>query len=174
MGESKGDPLVEPDAVEARLRDMEAREAISRTIALYGQFLDDRRFEEFGELFAPDGVWAIPGMSLEGRQQIVDVLQELEKGGPGSVKHLSFYPVIVLEGPDRARAWTDLVALVPSDNGWTVVSTGRYYDTFVCHEGRWQFSMRQAQVFPLSTLAAFAPGSSTSRPLEDLPPTPGL
>jgi uncharacterized protein (TIGR02246 family) len=151
---------------------MEAREAISRTIALYGQFLDDRRFEEFGELFAPDGVWAIPGMSLEGRQQIVEVLRELEKGGPGSVKHLSFHPVIVLEGPDRARAWTDLAALIPADNGWEVVSAGRYYDTFVRHEGRWLFAVRQAEVFPMSTLAAFAPEASTSGPLGDLPPTP--
>jgi uncharacterized protein (TIGR02246 family) len=153
---------------------MEAREAISRTIALYGQYLDDRRFEEFGELFAPDGVWAIPGMSLEGRQQIVEVLEELEQGGPGSVKHLSFHPVIVLEGPDRARAWTDLAALVPADSGWVVVSAGRYYDTFVCHEGRWRFAVRQAEVFPISTLSAFAPESGTSGPLEDLPPTPRL
>jgi uncharacterized protein (TIGR02246 family) len=165
---------MEPDSVEDRLRDMEAREAISRTIALYGQFLDDRRFEAFGELFAPEGVWAIPGMSLEGRDQIVEVLQDLEQGGPGSVKHLSFHPVIVLEGPDRARAWTDLAALVPGDNGWVVVSAGRYYDTFVCREGRWQFLVRKAEVFPMSTLSTFAPQSSTSGPLDDLPPTPGF
>ncbi len=165
---------MEPGSVEDRLRQIEAREAISRTIALYGQFLDDRRFDEFGDLFAPDGVWAIPGMSLEGRQQIVEVLRKLEKGGPGSVKHVSLHSVIVLDEPNRARAWTDLLALVPADGGWVVVSTGRYYDTFVCTEGQWRFAVRRAEVFPISTLAAFASESSTSGPFDDLPPTPRL
>jgi uncharacterized protein (TIGR02246 family) len=165
---------VDSSSVEERLRDMEAREAISRTIALYGQFLDDRRFEEFGELFAPDGVWAIPGMSLEGRQQIVEVLRELEQGGAGSVKHVSLHPVIVLDGPDRAQAWTDLLALVPVDDRWVVMSTGRYYDTFVRDKGQWQFAVRRAEVFPMSTLAGFAPESTASGPFEDLPPTPRL
>jgi SnoaL-like domain len=168
----KEEGLMDKDSVEERLRQMEAREAIARTIALYGQLLDDRRFVEFGELFAPDGVWAIPGMSLEGRMEIVEVLRELEEGGPGSVKHVSLHPIINLDGPDRAQAWTDLMALVPADIGWAVVSTGRYYDTFVCNDGRWQFAVRRAEVFPSSTLAAFAPGSATAAPFDDLPPTP--
>jgi len=165
---------MESDLPADRLRELEARDAIARTIALYGQLLDDRRFDEFGDLFAPDGVWAIPGMSLNGRHQIVEVLRELERGGRGSVKHVSLHPVIVLDWLDRAQAWTDLLTLVPAEDGWRVVATGRYYDTFVHTDGCWRFATRTAEVHPASALARFVADSSLSGSPVELPPPPVL
>jgi hypothetical protein len=166
---------MESDPLADRLRELEARDAIAQTIALYGQLLDDRRFDEFGDLFAVDGVWAIPGMTLNGRHQIVEVLRELERGGRGSVKHVSLLPVIVLDGLDRAQAWTDLLTLVPAEGGWRVVATGRYYDTFVHADGCWRFATRTAEVHPTSALARFvSDGSLNASSPGGLPPPPVL
>ena len=42
-------------------------EAIRRLIALYGQLLDDRRFEAWGELFCEEAEFlSIPGSALPG------------------------------------------------------------------------------------------------------------
>ena len=93
------------------LRELRARDAIGRLIALYGQLLDDLRLDDWGELFTDDAVWRIPGITFEGRAEIKRGVGDMEPPQPGRVKHMSFTPVIDFESGSRARAWTDQVAL---------------------------------------------------------------
>lgn len=126
---------------------MDARHGIERAIALYGQLLDDLRLEEWGELFTQDAVWSMPGASFRGRANIVAGVGAMEPRTPGSVKHLSFTPVIGIESEHSARAWTDLLALARNERGlWEIAAAGRYYDRFVAEGGRWRFASRVAQI----------------------------
>ena len=128
------------------IRELQARDAIARTISLYGQLLDDLRLEEFGELFTEEALWALPSISFRGRAEIVAGVSAMEPTEPGTAKHLTHSPIIEFEDDDHARAWTDLVALHRSDQQWQIASVGRYYDTLVRSGDRWLFSSRQADV----------------------------
>lgn len=121
---------------------------IGRTLALYCQLLDDLRFADFGELFTEDAEWVIPGVTFQGRAAIVEGLTEMEPKASGWVKHLSFPPVIEIDGPAAARAWSDLVALVRDhDTGaWSIAASGRYYDRLEKSGGKWRFKSRRADI----------------------------
>lgn len=124
---------------------------IERTIALYGQLLDDLRMAEWGRLFTAAAVWAMPGVVLEGRQAIVDGVRAMEPDAPGLVKHLAFTPVIDFADDRRARAWTDLMFMTRDGfaEPWKVALVGRYCDELVRSDaGDWQFSLRVADFDP--------------------------
>jgi hypothetical protein len=151
-------------ALESLLAGQEAAEAeamIRRTVALYGVLLDDRRFEDWGQLFTEDAEWTIPGVSFVGRAQIVAGVGAMEPPEPGWVKHLSYPSVVQIEGPASARAWTDLVAMSRDAAGtWAVAAVGRYYDEFEKQDGAWRFRRRRADI------------DTAARPLPDLPAAP--
>ena len=128
------------------VRALAARDAIGRAIVLYGQLLDDHRWPELGELFTSDAVWRTADVTLTTRPAIVDGLRGMQGPRPGTVKHLSFPPVIALESTASARAWTDFVCVHCSDGAWSVVSAGRYHDHLVVDDGRWRFAARDADV----------------------------
>jgi hypothetical protein len=126
---------------------MDSIHEIQRLIALYGQLLDDLRLAEWGELFTDDALWALPTVSFQGRAEIVRGVGAMEPQQPGHVKHLAFTPIIEFETEHRAYAWTDLLALMKSEQGaWTVVAAGRYYDTLEFAAGRWRFKSRLCDV----------------------------
>ena len=128
------------------LRDLAARLAVGQVVIRYGQLLDDHRWDEFGELFTADGVWRTADVTLQGRSEIVEGLRRMQGPRPGSVKHLSFPPVIELDPPDGARAWTDFVCVLFAEGAWSVVSGGRYSDRLALDDGRWRIASRDADV----------------------------
>ncbi len=120
---------------------------IQRTIALYGQLLDDLRLAEWGELFTEDAVWSLPTVSFNGRAEIIKGVGAMEPGQPGRVKHIAFTPIIDFENERRAHAWTDLLVLTKSEQGgWITAAAGRYYDTLEFSGGRWRFKSRICDV----------------------------
>ncbi len=121
---------------------------IRHTLALYGPLLDDRRFEEWGDLFTEDAEWTIPGFSFKGRAAVVAGVGAMEPPAPGWVKHFSYPPVIQLDSPSTARAWSDLAALVkdPQTGAWSIAAAGRYYDDLEKKGGAWRFKRRQADI----------------------------
>ena len=124
--------------------------AISRTIALYGQLLDDRCFDEWGRLFTEDAIWAIPGVRFEGRPAIVEGVAAMEPPVTGLVRHFSFTPVVEIDTPGHAFAWTDLMAMSrpARDAAWEIAATGRYCDELVEADGTWLFKLRAADLDP--------------------------
>jgi hypothetical protein len=141
----------------------EDEDLIRRTLALYGTLLDDRRFEDWGELFTEDAEWTIPGASFAGRAGIVAGVGAMEPPAPGWVKHLSFPPVIQVDTPTTARAWSDVIALVRDETAnWSIAAAGRYYDDLEKHDGAWRFRRRKADI------------DSAANPLPNLAPLPTL
>lgn len=115
---------------------------IRRVIALYGQLLDDRRFDEWADLFLNDAVV----MGHAGRQAFLKGIAGIQPSTP--TKHLACTSVIDLEG-DHATAWTDGLALVDigdGPNGSRLYATYplRYYDKFVRVDGRWRIARRES------------------------------
>ena len=109
--------------------------AIQQLHARYGQLVDDRRFEDLGELFCEDAVWEADPIRFEGRAAIVAGFEQIEPPEPGMVKHLTFAPVI---------AWADAIALTVGKPGEvsTVVAVGRYHDVLRKEGGCWRFAHR--------------------------------
>jgi hypothetical protein len=136
--------------------------AIREVLALYCMLLDDRRFEDWGRLFAEDGEWTIPWASFTGREAIVQGLRGIDVGPPGWCKHITHYPVVRIEGAAHARAWSDLSCYVRDreSGAWSLVSAGRYYDELEKTDGYWRFKRRLADI------------DEGNRPLPDLRPVP--
>ncbi len=133
-------------------------EAIRRLIALYGQLLDSKRFDEWGELFEEDAVFRVWGQTYQGREAIVREIAGIQPEAPG--KHVALQPVIDFDDADKtainttdnttddtrdkARAWTDFCALSSGEDGITIATIARYHDRLVRDSvtGRWRFSQR--------------------------------
>jgi hypothetical protein len=136
---------------------------IRRTLALYGTLLDDRRFDDWGELFTEDAEWTIPGTTFVGRDRIVAGVGAMEPPRPGWVKHLCYPAVVQVDSPASARAWSDLVAVVRDEAGaWSIAAVGRYYDDLENRDGAWRFRRRRADI------------DTASHPLPGLAPVPKL
>ena len=92
--------------------------------------------------FTPDARFRVWGQCHEGREAIVREIGGMQPDVPG--KHVVLQPVIDLDASDRARAWTDLSALITGANGQVVVATiGRYHDRLVKgSDALWRFAER--------------------------------
>jgi hypothetical protein len=121
---------------------MDDFEAIRRLLALYGQLLDSRRFEDWGRLFVEDAVFRVWGRTYRGREEIQREIGGMQPDAPG--KHVVLQPVIDLEAPGQARVWTDLCALASGEAGITIATIGRYHDRVRLDPevGRWRFVER--------------------------------
>ena len=121
---------------------MEDREAIRRLIALYGQLLDSKRFEEWADLFTRDARFRVWGDCHVGREVIRREIGGMQPEAPG--KHVVLQPVIDLDDAEHARCWTDLSAFATTPGGLVIATIGRYHDRLVksSEDGRWRFSER--------------------------------
>lgn len=117
--------------------------AIQQLHARYGQFVDDRRFEDIARLFCHDGVWEAGPLRFAGHAEIMAGFERIEPAEPGMVKHLTFNPVVEGSG-DEARAWADAIALTVGEPGEVcpVVAAGRYHDVLRREQGQWRFAHR--------------------------------
>ncbi len=117
-------------------------ESIRRLIALYGQLLDSKRFEDWGDLFTPNARFLVWGRIHEGREAILREIGGIQPDIPG--KHLVLQPVIDLEDARHAHCWTDLCALATIGKEIRVATIGRYHDRLVKadDDGRWRFTER--------------------------------
>jgi 3-phenylpropionate/cinnamic acid dioxygenase small subunit len=115
-------------------------EGVRRLIAIYGQLLDSKRLAEWGELFVNDATFRVWGQTYRGRIAIVREIGGMQPATP--VKHGVLSPVIDFEGPERCRAWTDLVTFAATPEGIRVSTIGRYHDRIARDGGRWRFLER--------------------------------
>jgi 3-phenylpropionate/cinnamic acid dioxygenase small subunit len=122
-------------------------EGIRRLLACYCQLLDDRRYVEWSQLFAPDGVWALGGREHRGPAEVKAYMDNLLRERPDRrTKHLNSNLLIQVDGAE-AHVTSDFAMLAREPEGapWTPVAFGRYVDRVVrlADGGRWQFAERR-------------------------------
>lgn len=125
-------------------------EAITRTIATYARFADERRAEDMASLFTGDGRLlmfrprqAEPAEVAVGRDQLESAFRTLDRFAATS--HFLGQSVIDCEG-DRAQAHTHCMShhIADETEGRRRYSLAdRYVDTLVRVDGRWLFSERR-------------------------------
>jgi hypothetical protein len=122
---------------------MAAEEQIRRTIAQFAQYLDERRFAEWGELFTQDGVF----QHLTGRGAILAFMRGGELATMPDLfrKHVTTNLVITL-GEDAAHVESDLVLHERLGQQAWILRMGKYIDDMVPGPGgRWLFARRQLE-----------------------------
>lgn len=121
-------------------------EALTRLIARYCHCLDDGRWDEFADLWAPDAQLLLRGETTHGRDAIraaVESSQPPERRG----RHLALNVELDIDG-DTADGLCDFVFFVRSSEGRPKpLFLGRYVDAMVRTEGTWRFARRQISFF---------------------------
>lgn len=134
---------VEMSAAMQELRD---RTAIHQLLLDYGRTIDDRDFDAFGALFAPDGEYGGAGAmakgpgAIAGRMNAVFEANAMGFGEPNY--HVFFNESIRLEG-DRAMATSMSFFIVPGpDSLPRIAMMAEYDDVLVRLDGEWKFLRR--------------------------------
>jgi hypothetical protein len=124
---------------------LEDREAIRLLLRDYGRLIDERRFDEFGRLFAADGEY-VAGTTTRGPQAIADGLRRtfannsLGLGEPNF--HVLFNERITLAGA-RAIASSQSFFVAPATDGAPrIVLMASYTDELVKTAEGWRFAKR--------------------------------
>jgi 3-phenylpropionate/cinnamic acid dioxygenase small subunit len=126
--------------------DLEADTLIRRTIARACQYLDDRRFRDFADLFtaeSPDGALSRPGL-MQNREDVFSRFSqgELARRPELRRKHAVTNVNITVSG-SVAQATSDLVMYDLQADGSCAIRLGRYDDELACEGGVWLFSRRR-------------------------------
>jgi hypothetical protein len=137
-------PAAQP-AASSRLAELEDREAIRLVIRDYGRLLDERRFDEFGQLFAEDGVY-VAGTTTRGPAAIADSLRRIMTANSLGLAepnfHVLFNERIELHG-DKAHATSQSFFVAPgADGAPRIVLMASYDDQFVRTAQGWRFASR--------------------------------
>jgi SnoaL-like protein len=132
---------VTDDAVQ-RLLDIEA---IKQLKARYFRCMDQKRWDEWGEVFARGAVLEVPeaNMVTNGRDAIVAGVSSLLEGA--RTVHHGHMPEIEVTGDDTARgtwAMFDYVEWAPNADGQRVglQGFGHYVEEYVREDGEWRIS----------------------------------
>ncbi len=136
----------QPAASTTRLTELEDREAIRLVLRDYGRLLDERRFDEFGQLFAPQGEYVSGGATTRGPVAIADSLRRIMAGNPLGLAepnfHVLFNERIELLG-DRARATSQSFFVAPdANNAPQLIMMASYEDALVRTPQGWRFEKR--------------------------------
>jgi hypothetical protein len=129
----------------SRLAELEDRESIRLVIRDYGRLLDERRFDEFGQLFAEDGVY-VAGTTTRGPTAIAESLRRIMTANSLGLAepnfHVLFNERITLHG-DTADATSQSFFVAPGSNGAPqLVLMASYEDKFVRTQKGWRFASR--------------------------------
>lgn len=130
----------------ARLSGLEDREAIRLVLRDYGRLLDERHFDEFGQLFAQDGEYVSAGTTVRGPAAIAESLRRIMAGNSLGLAepnfHVLFNERIELHG-DQADATSQSFFVAPGANGAPqLIMMASYEDRFVRTPQGWRFARR--------------------------------
>ena len=133
------DPRVS-ESLEQRVRRLEDRFAINDLVVRYATLLDDAQWDQLGELFTEDGVFASPNSTTAGRAAVVANF---------TVKHAPFTAtwhdphgiVVEFDDDDHARGTVIGYAELASADA-SVVTSIRYQDDYRRDDGVWRFAKR--------------------------------
>lgn len=136
----------EPRSIEARLQELEDREAIRQVVCGYGYAMDGCNAEAVGGFYADDGVYAVGDVGrFEGRAAVEAITRDrghLAFVNAGAA-HMSTPPYLVIDG-DRAVATCHTMVPLRREQGYVIarlsasrIELGREPD------GRWKILHRQ-------------------------------
>ncbi len=143
------------ESLEQRIRRLEDRFAINDLVVSYATLLDDAQWDELGDLFTLDGVFASPNSTTTGRAAIIENFKKKHAPFPATW-HDPHGVVVEIDDDDHARGTVIGYAELGSP-GLTVSTSIRYQDDYRREDGRWRFASRHVlSVYgmPLSELAA--------------------
>jgi hypothetical protein len=114
-------------------------EAIRRLLARFCQLLDERRFDEWATLFAPDATFG----RQTGRPAIREAIGRSQLAATPTLfrKHVTANPVIDVD-ENTATAVSDLLVFERSDEDPWQIRVGRYDDRLTRLDDEWTFSAR--------------------------------
>lgn len=129
-------------SLEARIRELESREAIRQLVARYCYVVDNRDIPGIGALMARDASFRSKDgvMKAQGREAVVKHFHKLFSV-LGMTNHFTHDHLIDFETPDLARGIVNSHAELIRFEQPIWVSL-RYEDTYVCEAGRWYFGER--------------------------------
>lgn len=128
--------------------ELKALEGVRKTLSEYAVFTDSGRFEQFLDLFLPDGVFVLPkGDTATGPKEIAQLLaskrdaySKIEQWSPEFMRHNITTENINLLNKREAKV--EAYFMVCTDRG--LDHWGRWEDELVrCDDGRWRFRKRR-------------------------------
>ena len=130
------------DAVQARLRELEDKEAIRQLFTDYARYLDSGNFEGYAGLFARNGHMKASLGEAVGPEAILELLNKYRDAAKGRnfprSKHIVNNHDIVLDG-DTAKAVVTWFYLTLDPDGVPIILQGGHYvDELVREDGVWK------------------------------------
>jgi len=122
------------------LDELLAHEAIKALKYAYVRMLDQKLWDQMGELFTPDATAAYSGgkYHYEGSEAIVEFMRKNMDRPAFHTSHRMHHPEIELLGPDEATAvWAMEDVNVDSEWNFYLTGAGFYADRYVRVDGRW-------------------------------------
>jgi hypothetical protein len=117
---------------------------VSAAIAAYTQALDDGRTDDVVATFCADGSVDIPGLGTAAGHDALRAAYDAVKPQVPQ-RHLIVNTLVTEWSQSAAKASSDVVFLLRSDNGWQVFLVGRYSDQLRNENGTWKFAHRTAE-----------------------------
>lgn len=134
-----------PPTQAQRLAALEDREAIRIVLRDYGRLLDERRFDEFGQLFAEDGEY-VAGTTTRGPKAIAESLRRTFAGNSLGLAepnfHVLFNERIRLAGAKAVATSQSFFVAPGADGAPRIVLMASYEDELVKTPAGWRFAKR--------------------------------
>ncbi|MBL7502273.1 nuclear transport factor 2 family protein [Frankia sp. CNm7] len=128
-----------------RVEDLCEIEAIKQLKARYLRLVDEKKWDEWADVFVPDlDAWIedVPDERFTSREEFIAFIQLAI--GAGLTVHHGHMPEIEITGPDTARgtwAMNDYVRFAGPDGMLEIDGCGHYREEYRrCADGRWRIS----------------------------------
>lgn len=139
--------------LEERVQRIEDEAAIRHLVLQYAALLDARKFDEYANLFAENGVWKNGPTEKHGRAEIRAMLDDIYgTPAPDFVNTESYRIVhnveIAIDSPDHATGRSRQLTIMRGEGGSpTPRLSGIYEDEYIRENGEWKFLRRVDTVF---------------------------
>ena len=135
-------------SLEERVDRLESEKQIREVIIKYGQYLDDRDYADYANLFAKDGNWTGGVGSFTGPAAIQKMLEDnMGTPAPGYINkdnfHLDTTITVDVHGDTATAQSRYLFFIRTPDNHPQPMLAGRYIDQFVRENGQWKIKTRR-------------------------------
>lgn len=108
----------------------------------YCRLLDQKKFDELGELLTEDCTVAYGGgaIALNGRADVTAYLHKAMGDTRILTSHLVSHPEIEVTGDDATASWALVDVVIHQDSGFAIRGASYYDDTYVRTDDGWRIS----------------------------------
>ncbi len=130
------------------LQELSDREQIRGVLLEYGRAFDERRLEDYANLFAEEGEWVGGPTTARGPEGVLEMVTRVVAEIPTAPGRRNFHVMtnmaVDVEG-DSATAWSRFSFYVAGDDGKPELATSGTYDDQLIRTdgGEWKFLRRQ-------------------------------